>query len=325
MKKLLLSGIALLQGLLIFAQCEDGRYRDLIFSDVEVTSGVNYGQNYNLNGSMQTLALDVYEPEGDNEESRPLIIFAHGGSFVGGSRTGTDVVPLCQDFAKMGYVVASITYRLGIPLTLNLQQPATEAVVRGYHDMKAAIRFFRKDVAENGNTYDIDPDQIYLAGVSAGGFITLHVAYMDEEDEIPDYLDLTEQGLTGGLEGDSGNPGYSSEVSGIINIAGAIKDTAWIHTGDEPVCNFHGTSDTTVPFDQDMLVLFGAFDVLVVNGSNPIDIRAEEVGLTHCFEIYELQGHVPHVNNVQYYDTTRSVMSNFLSHLVCENIELDCA
>ena len=307
-----------------FAQCEDGRYRNFIFSDYTVTANQLYGSNFDLNGDNVELFVDIYEPAGDTQTDRPLIVIAHGGTFISGSRTGSDVVPLCQDLSRMGYVVASMSYRLGLPLSLNLQQPATEAVVRGFHDMKAAIRYFRKDVAENGNNYNIDPDEIYAAGVSAGGFLTLHIAYMDEEEEIPDYLDLTLLGLTGGLEGDSGNEGYSSEVSGIINIAGAIKDTAWIHPGDEPVCSFHGTGDTVVPFDSDMLQLFGAFDVTPVDGSSSIHERANEVGLTNCFEVHWLQGHVPHVTNNAYYDTTLSIMSNFLSHLHCPDIELDC-
>ena len=33
---------------------------------------------------------------------------------------------------------------------------------------------------------------------------------------------------------------------------------------------------------------------------------------------------MPHVDNAQFYDTTRAIMSSFLSHLVCPEIELDC-
>ena len=87
---------------------------------------------------------------------RPLIIWAHGGSFVAGSKTGTDVVPLAEDFAKMGYVTASISYRLGMentPLPGPDSVDATETVIRAVHDGRAAVRFFRKDYVENGNTY----------------------------------------------------------------------------------------------------------------------------------------------------------------------------
>jgi len=222
--------------------------------------------------------------------------------------------------------VASIQYRLGINLaTLNLQGPATEAVVRGFHDMKAAIRYFRKDAAENGNTFAIDIDHIYIGGVSAGGFITLHCGSMDDESELPDYLDYTDLGLTGGIEGDSGNEGYSSDIAGLFNISGAIKDTAYMSAQDPPMLNFHGTEDTVVPFDSDMLYLLSAFPVTEVDGSNAVAQKADELGLVNCFEVYEGQGHVPHTSNAMYYDTTRSIISNFLSHLVCKNIELDCS
>src|SRR5258705_10884418 len=99
---------------LAHAQCEGGRYLTQVFSTDNVTSNITYGSNVTYTGSSQTLQLDVYQPAGDTALARPLIIIAHGGSFLFGSKTGTDVVPLCHDFAKMGYVVVSINYRLGI-------------------------------------------------------------------------------------------------------------------------------------------------------------------------------------------------------------------
>ncbi|NNE55753.1 MAG: alpha/beta hydrolase fold domain-containing protein [Flavobacteriales bacterium] len=306
------------------SQCEDGRYRDFIFPDYIKTSDVEYGFNYDLNGAGMPLFMDIYEPLGDLEQQRPLVVLAHGGSFIGGSKEGLDIVPLCEDLARMGYVTASIQYRLGIPITLALEEPATEAVMRGYHDMKAAIRYFRQNAEMGGNTYAIDESKIFIGGSSAGAFIALHVAYLDEENEIPDFLDLNQLGLTGGLEGDSGNPDYSSEVSGVFNIAGALGDSAWVKSNDEPLCSFHGTNDETVPFGSEMLQMFGTFDVMEVDGSASVSMKAEAAGITQCFEIYEDQGHVPHVSNIAYYDTTLSITSNFLSHLVCPEIDLDC-
>ena len=322
MKNFLL-GLIMAIGYTVIGQCEDGRYQELIFPSVSVESNIVYGNNINYLGGGTELRLDVYTPDADIEMMRPLIIFAHGGSFIGGSKTGADVVPFCNDFAKMGYATASIQYRLGIPFTFDLELPATEAVVRGYHDMKAAIRYMRMTVAEDGNPHGIDADKIYVAGVSAGGFIALHLAYMDELSELPEILDLSLEGLTGGLEGDSGNLGYSSEVNAIVNICGAIGDAEWINSDDEPVLSFHGPFDTTVPYGSEELSLFGV-PVLDVDGSASISARADEVGVLNCFEIYEGQGHVPHVDNAQFYDTTRAIMSSFLSHLVCPEIELDC-
>jgi carboxylesterase type B len=74
--------------------------------------------------------MDIYQPAGDVSAPRALVVMAHGGSFITGSKTGPDVVGFCQDLAKMGYVVASINYRLGFGIA-NLQAEATAAVMRG--------------------------------------------------------------------------------------------------------------------------------------------------------------------------------------------------
>ena len=80
----------------------------------------------------------------------------------------------------------------------------------------------------------IDPDRIYFAGVSAGGFIGLHLAYVDDESEIPPQVDQEAPGMGGGMEGESGNPGYSSTVAGVVNIAGALKTVDYLSPGDRP-------------------------------------------------------------------------------------------
>ena len=56
--------------------------------------------------------MDVYTPDGDSYTERPLIIFAHGGSFWSGNKTNPMMVALCESFMKRGYVAASIQYRL---------------------------------------------------------------------------------------------------------------------------------------------------------------------------------------------------------------------
>jgi len=306
----------------LIAQCDGVRYREFLFSDFEKTSNLTYGNNVTHEGTAQDLLLDVYEPSGDSETNRALVILAHGGFFISGSKDGPDVVPLCEDLARMGYVSASINYRLGFPFA-NLEARMTEAALRGVHDMKAAIRWFRKSVEESGNPYGIDPEQIYIGGVSAGGFIALHLAYLDEEAEIPSYIDLANPGLNGGLEGVSGNAGYSSHVNAIINIAGAIGEKSWITAGDEPAALLHGDVDTTVPYATDMQLVFGVVPVTEVDGSFSIAQRMEEVGVAHCFETHEGFNHVPHTSDAAVYDTTLSIISNFLSHFVCD-IALDC-
>jgi dienelactone hydrolase len=238
------------------------------------------------------------------------------------------VIQFCNDFADMGYVVASIDYRVGMtnfPFPGPDSTDATEAVIRSVHDAKAAVRFFKKDYATMGNTYGIDTSNIFFMGVSAGGFMALQCAYLDDISEWPSWADSTGQnGLSGGVEGNSGNPGYSSRVRGVINVAGAIGDTAYIDAGDVPCMLFHGDADQTVPYGSALIYLVGVYPLLQVDGSFSIAARLTSLGIENCFETYEGQDHVPHVNNPLYYDTTLTITRNFLVHYVCGD-PLDCS
>lgn len=322
--KLISTTVLFLCSLLSMAQCDGNRYRNLLFSDVSVTSNIVYGSNDDLNGLNQDLLMDVYEPAGDGVTNRPLIVMCHGGFFLSGDKAAPDVVPLCEDFARMGYVVASINYRMGVPVQLDVDNTFSQAVMRAVQDLNAAIRWFRKDVAVSGNTYGIDPENIYTFGTSAGGFMVLQQAFMDD-DEIPSFLDTTAPGLTGGVEGNSGNFGYSSTIKGLVSHCGAMGDNAWIDADEQtPACLFHGSADNTVPIDSTMFTLLGFFPVAITEGSIPISERMTGLGIEHCFEINENAGHVAYLTNQAIYDTTLSISSNFLSHLVC-GIELDCS
>lgn len=319
-KNYLLLLLTVIIALQVNAQCGLGRFHDFVFPGSTLTADIPYGSNLKYDGSTQTLLLDIYEPKGDTMSKRPLIIMAHGGAFLGGTKTGTDIVPLCKDFAKLGYVVASIEYRLGMtnfPFMDSAQ--AAAAVLRGVHDARAAIRFFRK----NADKYKIDVNNIFFDGSSAGAFMALHVAYMNEQSEFPDFIDTTKNiGVHGGLEGVSGNPGYPSNVKAIINMCGAIADTSWIKNGDIPVLSFHGTNDNIVPFGTKKMALV-IVPLLVVHGSESVTAQANRVGVTNCFNIYYGQGHVPYSTNAALYDTTLNISRNFLEHFVC-GIPLNC-
>jgi len=287
--------------------CSGGRYYQDVFPTYTLTSDVTYGEALNVSGDLQSLELDIYQPEGDTLSQRPLLILAHGGSFVFGSKTGLDVVSLCNKFVKLGYVVASIEYRLGFGGLPNVSS-ATQAVYRGTSDMKAAIRFFRKNYSE-GNAYRINPDYIFTGGVSAGAFTALHAAYIDQESEIPAEVDPIE---FGGLEGNSGNPGFPSNTRAVVNLCGAIGDTSWINTGDVPNISMHGTLDATVPYGTDLISVFG-IGLLTVDGSASIAQRMSNLGIEHEFISWQDADHVPFVSNANYQDSVYQFVVPFLA------------
>jgi para-nitrobenzyl esterase len=306
------------------SDCNGERYRyTSAFENFSLSYDVPYGENINALGQDETLVADMYLPVGDTETARPLIIMAHGGLFVAGSNDGLDVVPLCEDLARMGYVVASISYRLGVYDLLNMEKAFTEAVLRGVHDGRAAVRFFRKSVEEGGNPWGIDPERIVMGGVSAGAFIALHHAYVDEEDEIPEIIDQDAAGLGGGLEGESGNPGYSSEVYGVFSIAGALGSASFLAPGDEPVILLHSTGDPLVPYGEGEIELLG-ITVTSVEGSSTIAEASEEAEVDVCFVSSESNSHVPHVTDPVAYDLALSTIAGGVSTWLCDDYEPLC-
>ncbi len=296
-----------------FAQC-NGRYQTEIFSQVTKTADITYGSNVNASGSNQDLTMDIYEPSNDTETKRPLFVLAHGGSFIGGTKNDNDVVTICNSFAKRGYVTASYNYRLGFTNTPPSQSDAMSAVFRAVQDAKACIRWFWQ-TARNGNPYKIDTNQIFLGGSSAGAFIAIHYAYLNEPSELPANIDTT---TLGGMHGNSGNPGYPEKIKAIVNLCGAIGNLSWIKPNDTPICSMHGTNDGTVPYGTHMLYLLNFIPIMPVSGSYSIDSFCHIIGTESDFYSFKNADHVPYAGNAAYMDTTLRFVSDFLYlHLEC--------
>lgn len=289
-----------------------GRYYRPIFATVTRTQDVTYGAAADFLGNNQNLRLDVYQPTGDTVRRRPLLVFAHGGGFVSGNKNDTEIVELCTRFARMGYVTASIDYRvLFLPFdTVNIAR----AAIRATQDMRAAVRFFRRDAATT-RTYRAHPDFIYAAGSSAGAFMALQTAYLDKDAEVPAYLGLA---ALGGLEGNSGNPGYSSRVRGVINLCGALGRPWWMEAGDVPLVSVHGTNDATVPYGAGLVG--GGLPPQKVYGSAVLHTRATAVGIVNQLYTFKRAGHVPYNGSspaaTAYLDTTTRVVRDFLRPLL---------
>jgi pimeloyl-ACP methyl ester carboxylesterase len=305
-----------------FAQpCQNGRYATEVFPNHTLTSNITYGANTTFSGANNSLKLDFYEPTGDTELNRPLIIWVHGGSFLGGSKTDPDMTALSQRFARKGYACASIDYRLGFfPID---SANAVKAVVRAVQDLKAAIRFFYKD-KQTTDTYHIDTNLIYVGGSSAGAITALHVAYLDDVCEISDYLSPATISQLGGLDGNSGNPGFSTSVKGVINLCGALAKYSWLEAGDVPMVSIHGTADGTVKYNRGIVNPGTA--LMYLDGSRMLHERACAVNVSSDFYTFPGAGHVPYIGNNAYMDTTEWFIRDFLvTQLGCNETPLQLA
>src|SRR5690606_29576266 len=120
------------------------RYIEDLFLKVDSTTDIQYGKAVNYLQVSQPLFVDIYEPNNDTLRQRPLVIFAHGGGFGGGSRKAPAHIPLlCERLAKKGYVVASISYRIDPGFKIFESEKDRKVMTGAMHDMKAAIRFFK--------------------------------------------------------------------------------------------------------------------------------------------------------------------------------------
>lgn len=166
------------------------------------------------------LNLDLLLPmEWDAAKRHPLLVWICGGAFRTMEKAA--YLPWLSYFAKAGYVVASVQYRLSnvAPFPAPLE------------DVKKAIRFLRAHAAE----FHIDPEQVVVGGESAGGYLAAMAGLTNDRAEY-------EKGEC--LQ-------VSSHVQAVIDYYGPIginHPEAGV-SGREmavPVFLAHGTGDTLV-------------------------------------------------------------------------------
>ncbi|MCO5230600.1 MAG: T9SS type A sorting domain-containing protein [Chitinophagales bacterium] len=315
-----LAGLLLLPISNSFAQC-GYRYQDSLLFSAKVTKDIVYGQVNVSKNHVKNLYLDFYEPEGDQVVLRPLLIFLQGGSFLSGSKNYSEVVLPCTNLAQRGFAVAGVEYRLEDNyLALVLSELMLKASLKASQDAKAAIRFFYKQAREWGNPYRIDTNQIFLGGVSAGAVTALQVAYLDDADSKDFLLERYINDL-GGLEGNSGNEGYSTKIKGVVNIAGASLDKNFVNNNrDIPLLNVQYINDQMLPSYYGRPL--GIITLPVMMGSYVLARQMERQGIYNVNNMIKGMGTVPYIKDGGAYqpnfDNVMSSVASFMFSL------LDC-
>ncbi len=191
----------------------------------------------------QDLLLDLYLPEDENTTKHPLMVLFHGGAFFFGDKGTLKMRQWCEHFARLGYVVASVNYRLGFKISKkSIQQCGYQTI----QDAHAALRF----LVANADKYHIDPNFIFLAGTSSGSITAMGTAFMNDEN-CPPFVAKNKFAEKCGLLHSSGND-FRNEVKikAIANMWGAIYDLHELDGTNIPMVSFHGTEDKIVPFNQ---------------------------------------------------------------------------
>lgn len=317
--KIVYTFLFLILGHSLSAQMDCGeRYKNKIFDSVKVTSGIHYGENYTSTGALKQLKFDVYEPVGDTLSQRAALIFMHGGAYWYGDEKHPECTLMGYRLAKMGYVVISPNYRLE-PSILSLlsNENMVKAVGRGLQDTKAMIRFLDKDITEDGNTWRLDRENVFVGGASAGALNGLHLIFLDEDDNLDsNWKNWLEE--IGGLEGNSGTPNYSTNISGVISISGALGDVDFMNNNTTPFVSIHNTRDPQIPFNSGHPYSIPALPI--IDGANVLHTRALELGIKNPFYIIPTEDHTAYENLGQavqpYFDSTVFYMTNFMRDIM---------
>ncbi len=249
---------------------------------------VSYGQATDYAGNQVDLVLDIYKPKMDSNCLRPIIVLVHGGAWIAGSKEDVYMKLMSREFAKKGWVVANINYRLGTHKAASYNMYALcnnsisapcgyisdsaeifRANFRGMQDAKGAIRFMK-----NRNAIDsTDVNNVFIVGESAGAFIAYATAFTDQASEksslcnaisdapnpdnnlniygcIPANNSLSRPDL-GSIDGNLNLGNFNASVKGIGSFYGATFDLSLINQLVDTPCVylFHQGADVVVNYE----------------------------------------------------------------------------
>ena len=109
----------------------------------------------------------------DSVKPAPLLVFIHGGSWTGGSRTDQRFCALLPHMLKAGISVASVEYRFIQEATADKVVPPVKGCLV---DAARAVQFLRSKAGEWG----FDNTRVALSGGSAGACSSLWLAFHDD-------------------------------------------------------------------------------------------------------------------------------------------------
>ena len=294
--------------------CDGNRYKNFVFGRADSIINVQYGKNYTMNNVFQNLKMDIFLPKADTVTKRPLIIFIHGGGFMSGDKK--DVRSICILFALKGFVTAAINYRL-IDVPVVDSTVVAEGMVRAMSDAKAAVRFFVEDAATQNN-YKTDSNYLFISGVSAGGVIASHVAYLDSTDNIPAYLSNLISANGGFAGNSSNNKSHTAPIKGVINYSGALLRKEFISAGEPALFSVHDVDDTIVPCNHGLSRAY--YCPVYCDGSCEMHQQADLQGIYNDIYLNNSSGHCAYFLSPPIADTVIQRTADFLYGLICSTI-----
>lgn len=195
--------------------------------------------NYKYSKPYKNLRLFIYKPELPYV-NRPAMLFFHGAGFSHNKVNTSQFQQHALHFSSLGLVSILAEYR---PLDIEGKFSPIESL----KNAKSAIRWVR----ENSKILGIDADKIIAVGASAGGYLSLCLATIEQFNDINDNLNVSSQPNALILF----NGGVNSRV--LIDLFPEIKESLvlaspsdQLRTNLPPSLFFHGTEDKNIPIEE---------------------------------------------------------------------------
>ena len=243
-------------------------------------------------------SLDVYFPEG-GKNKRPVLIFIHGGSWQYGDKSHQAV--LLKPYLEQGIIGVMINYRLAPEFTFPDQQ----------EDVLQALRWVHQNIERFGG----DPDNLHLAGHSAGAHLSTLVSLQP--------LRLKEMGIP------EESLRSCVSLSGVYDLEGPFEKDILDYVKDF-VTEHHLKREASpillldrygIPSSRYFLIVTGGEDLegWLVQGQRFYD-RLREMGVPGRFLVLEGKDHIEVLSEMGQRD---SILFNILTPLIKDGASLD--
>jgi acetyl esterase/lipase len=208
--------------------------------------------------------LDLYLPEKPSDKPLPLLVWIHGGGWLGGSKNENWGA---ASTARGDYASASVEYRFSDKALFPAQ----------IQDCQAAIRYLRAHAKE----YNLDPDRIGVWGASAGGHLVALLGTSggknafpkiggneDQSDRVQAVIDVfgpadfttvksqaaADKAVKNIFNFDDLSSPYAKLIGAPMGESAekekAVSPVTYVSKDSPPFLIIHGTADTLVPFAQ---------------------------------------------------------------------------
>ncbi|WP_165921088.1 alpha/beta hydrolase [Paenibacillus albiflavus] len=214
---------------------------------------------------------------------RPAILFFHGAGFSNNKQNPSQFQYHANHFSSLGYMTICVEYR---PSTIEgLFSP-----IKCLYHAKSAVRWVR----DNACTLGIDPNKIVVAGASAGGYLSLCCAMVDQFNDGSD--DLTISCVPNAMVVFNGGVDSQLLISLFPDIAHDLSQASpmqLVKNNLPPSIFFHGTLDKNISHDSvrdfvDQMILYG-------NKSSLISFD----GLGHGFFNFGVHDNIPFKSTIK--------------------------